>query len=327
MTPPEELDDLFRDRLSPHATPPDEALWARLQARPTGGAPAPDEAPRLDALFRNGLDAHPTPPPRAVWERLEDEHLRPRRRGAAWWPRALAAAVALLLLAGGGLWWTHPSGREARISSAEIPRPSLRPEPRTRAVPQAPAATTERPSVLALGPHPPAPPAMPAFEPAVRAPLTRLGAHPLATHRAAPRRTLFLDTAPHPERGRAPTNSAAQGPRPARPVVATTPPPAPELAAVPAPSSVEAVRPADLAGAEGVILVEVRGGVAAGAAGPAPAAAAAGERPGLGNRLLRQAGHLVRGERLSLAEATGLPETVTLRATVAGRSISTSIRL
>ena len=55
--------------------------------------------------------------------------------------------------------------------------------------------------------------------------------------------------------------------------------------------------------------------------------AAPAERRGLGGRLLQQAGHLARGERLSLAEITGLPENVTLQATVAGRSISKSIRL
>ncbi|HEX8505191.1 MAG TPA: hypothetical protein VF630_07480, partial [Hymenobacter sp.] len=51
------------------------------------------------------------------------------------------------------------------------------------------------------------------------------------------------------------------------------------------------------------------------------------ERRRLGGRLLQQAGHLVRGERVSLAEVTGLPENVTLRATVAGRSVTKSIQL
>ena len=51
------------------------------------------------------------------------------------------------------------------------------------------------------------------------------------------------------------------------------------------------------------------------------------ERRGLGSRLLLQAGHLVRGERLSLAEATGLLETVTVHATIAGRHLSKSIQL
>jgi hypothetical protein len=47
----------------------------------------------------------------------------------------------------------------------------------------------------------------------------------------------------------------------------------------------------------------------------------------LGERLLQQANHLARGERLSLAEATGLPETVTVRATIAGRTLTKSIQL
>jgi hypothetical protein len=51
------------------------------------------------------------------------------------------------------------------------------------------------------------------------------------------------------------------------------------------------------------------------------------ERRGLGGRLLQQAGHLVRGERLSIAEATGLPENVTLRANIAGHRVSKSIQL
>ena len=47
----------------------------------------------------------------------------------------------------------------------------------------------------------------------------------------------------------------------------------------------------------------------------------------LGSRLLQQAGHLVRGERVSLAEATGLPENVTVRATIGGRILTKSIQL
>ncbi|MFC7668817.1 hypothetical protein ACFQT0_16670 [Hymenobacter humi] len=109
----ENIDDLFRDKLDGHSTPPGDALWARLQAGPHAD-PAPDaDAERLDQLFRQGLNAHTTPPSRELWERLEDEHLRPRqRRAAAWWPMALAAALALLLVAGGaGLWLGFPSGK------------------------------------------------------------------------------------------------------------------------------------------------------------------------------------------------------------------------
>ncbi|WP_141765668.1 hypothetical protein, partial [Hymenobacter coccineus] len=73
---PENIDDLFRDGLDGHATPPDPALWARLAdaADAAGAPPAADDA-RLDELFRTGLAAHATPPGRHLWERLEDEHL------------------------------------------------------------------------------------------------------------------------------------------------------------------------------------------------------------------------------------------------------------
>ena len=65
----------------------------------------------------------------------------------------------------------------------------------------------------------------------------------------------------------------------------------------------------------------VSAAVAAAAAEPAEG------RRRLGGRLLQQAGHLVRGERVSLAEITGLPENLTLQATVAGRSLTKTIQL
>jgi hypothetical protein len=51
------------------------------------------------------------------------------------------------------------------------------------------------------------------------------------------------------------------------------------------------------------------------------------ERRRLGDRLLQQAGNLMRGERVSLAEAAGLPQNVTVHATIAGRSLTKSIQL
>ena len=65
----------------------------------------------------------------------------------------------------------------------------------------------------------------------------------------------------------------------------------------------------------------VSAAVAAAAAGPAVG------RRRLGGRLLQQAGPRVRGERVSLAEITGLPENLTLQATVAGRSLTKTIQL
>ena len=79
-----------------------------------------------------------------------------------------------------------------------------------------------------------------------------------------------------------------------------------------------------------VIEVDVRRGGSPPAAVAAAAATGADERPA-GRRLLggllRQAGHLARGERMSLAEATGLPETLTLQANLGGHTLTRSIQL
>ena len=69
---PDNIDDLFRDQLDGHATPPGPDLWARLQAQP--GAEPAAETPRperLDQLFQQRLHTHATPPARELWERLE----------------------------------------------------------------------------------------------------------------------------------------------------------------------------------------------------------------------------------------------------------------
>ncbi|RZK61347.1 MAG: hypothetical protein EOO59_05315, partial [Hymenobacter sp.] len=119
---PEDIDDLFRQQLNGHATPPAPDLWARLQL------PAADTDP-IDATFQTGLRGHATPPRRALWERLEDEHLRPqprRRRAAAWWQLS-AAAMLLLLLAGGGLLWR---GGSQRAGSGAVARLGSRPATR-----------------------------------------------------------------------------------------------------------------------------------------------------------------------------------------------------
>ena len=98
---------------------------------------------------------------------------------------------------------------------------------------------------------------------------------------------------------------------------------------VPAPQ----VPAASLASAGELITVDVRNGAnpTARPAQTTSSAAASAELPAerrpLGSLLLRQAGHLVRGERVSLAEVTGLPANVTLRATVAGRSLTRSFQL
>jgi hypothetical protein len=54
--PPDNLDDLFRQQLGGHATPPGEDLQRRLAELA--------EAERLDALFRTGLGSVASQPAR-----------------------------------------------------------------------------------------------------------------------------------------------------------------------------------------------------------------------------------------------------------------------
>ncbi|WP_201985477.1 hypothetical protein [Hymenobacter rubidus] len=369
---PEDIDDLFRDKLDGHETPPGDALWARLQATPAPEVPETTDQ-RLDQLFRAGLSTHATPPARELWERLEDEHLRPRkRRAAAWWPMALAAAVVLFLLAGGaGLWLGFP-GRSTshgtlatkNQSATQARRKERLQAPATSTGPKA-EQTTVAPTVaegtiaVAGAGHKDAPnrtqPLEMASSPSVQknissqatrsatlastAPKARMSAlgqsprHPLRTSRqpdaATDAPSLVARTTPRaaahpaPRTLPTPTSTAADEQQPPlAPVVAQAPSPVTDTALEIVPAN-----------ASELITVDVRNGAAPGSrpARPVVSALAAAEesagRRSLGGRLLQQAGHLVRGERLSLAEATGLPENVTLRATVAGRTVSKSIRL
>ena len=359
---PENIDDLFQDKLDGHATPPGDALWARLQTE-RNTAPEPS-ADRLDHLFRQRLDSHATAPGRAVWEHLEDEHLRPRKRRAAGWrAMALAAVIALLVVAGGaGLW----SGR--RIGNSPGGAVALQQTRTAAPVVSAPVVASKQPAeteltrAAATGSQSADSPAL-----ATAAPKTTGTLAPQKnTLPQATRSSELASTAPKASRtaagqsarrlrgtNRQPdaaTENRSQVARTtARPTAAPTlPSAADEPRLTPEPSTIalapkpvptpEIVRnvpvpAAALAAASELITVDVRNG---GAAPARPAktsitalaeAVAPTERRGLGGRLLQQAGNLARGERVSLAEITGLPENVTLRATVAGRSISKSIRL
>ncbi len=62
------------------------------------------------------------------------------------------------------------------------------------------------------------------------------------------------------------------------------------------------------------------------ATAPSPAADQPRRRLRLGG-LLRQADHLVHGEPVSLAEATGLPESLTMQARLGSRTVSKTIQL
>jgi len=348
--PTDDIDDLFRSQLDGHPTPPGEALWARLQAATPPPTAAEAQAERLDALFRTALAQHSTPPARALWERLEDEHLRPRkRRPAAWWPVALAAALALLLAAGGaGLWLSSPFGRyhgepvaqqraeNVRVATSLSDRlhPSSPASPITAKLAAsagslaADVGSKPQPSSVLAGKNklPRATPSPTLASTASKANAAAPGLRP--KQQTGPARLLDAAAAPTRLVANRPGLPTATDERQSAPVVVKALLPAAEI--VPAPATPAPV----LATAGELITVDVRNG-AAPALRPAramtAAVAAAAEAPEgrrrLGGRLLQQAGHLVRGERVSLAEVTGLPESLTLHATVGGRCLTKSIQL
>ncbi|MBD2769039.1 hypothetical protein IC235_14190 [Hymenobacter sp. BT664] len=347
---PEDIDDLFRNQLDGHTTPPGDALWARLQANLPAEAPDAN-AEQLDQLFRKGLQHHVTPPPRQLWERLEDEHLRPgKRRAPAWWPIAMAAAVALLLVAGGASLWlgfpgagvqTGPVASQRIRTDKPAPRPQPNSSPNNSSAgparnngPVGPARAAEPGPLAAMGPAQPAAPFPPQKNQALRTtrPLARASgaskARLAALGQAATAGGLTGPRTPGSPAGQpAPTALA-----PDEPQLAPAPAPVVAAASKPAPEIVPAIAAPSLASAGEVITVDVRRGGEPGtesapASGTALAVEAPKERRRLGGRLLQQAGHLIRGERISLAEATGLPENVTLRATVAGRTFTKSLQL
>jgi hypothetical protein len=342
--PSDNLDDLFRQQLSGHATPPGADLQRRLAELA--------EAERLDSLFRTGLEGHASQPGRAVWERLEDEHLhpaRPRRRVAAWWQLSAAAVLLLALLAGGLLWQSgrgaRPGGRLAtggaatqqpvgtKAGSAQLSATDAE-TAATRANDFASPNTPAKEAIARISPNTleknkkylasqaTAPSHSPSSPPI--ATTTRAGRATTATRAASshhlPHRALAAATGQLASNGG--RKSPASQPEPTTPTTTPTPGPSPVLAATsPAPEPE-------------VVEVEVRRGLAptrpavvlaVGAAVPTPTASPR-RRLRLGG-LLRQADHLVHGEPVSLAEATGLAQTVTVQARLGGRTLSRTIQL
>ena len=366
---PDNIDDLFRDKLDGHATPPSDALWARLQAEPGTEPGTTSSHEPLDQLFKARLNTHATPPARELWERLEDEHLRPHKhRAPAWFPMALAAAVALLLVAGGaGLWLGFPTLGTQSGTVASQPTPNPKPVDRGAIAAASTPASTSTPKATLAAAEAARDAALVAASPASKALQTlSASAHQKNLSAQATRPQNLASTASKARTfapGQSPrhlkgTNrqpdaatdqpllvartTAPSALRPTRPAAADEPRTnslAIAIAVAPAPVPTPEIVPAALgpvpsfASAGALITVDVRNGNAP-AARPAriissalAEAAAPDEHRRLGGRLLQQASHLVRGERVSLAEVTGLPENVTLRATIAGRSVSKSIRL
>ncbi len=346
---PDNIDDLFRQQLDGHATPPTPDLWARLQL------PAADTDP-VDAVFQDGLRSHATPPRRELWERLEDEHLRPqprRRRVVAWWQLSAAAVLLLMLLAGGGLLWhgnylsggnsdvAHLGTGSARTQASQlaaasteqsvVAQPQLAAQPQDLTAANTPATTAQKKIQEISSPQATASTASTSSTPI--ATTTRLR-RPATAHRASNghhQSSLSDATAATLARngGRKTPNgqSTTTSPQVSNSVLtpATHDNVAPALA-VATPPTVPAAAPE-------IIEVEVRRGTTRPA--PAPAVVAVADatpaparRPRLRlGGLLRQADHLVHGEAVRLADATGPAETVTVQARLGGRLISKTIQL
>lgn len=324
---PDNIDDLFRQQLGGHATPPPADLWARLQQ------PAKEEP--LDLQFRATLGSHATPPRREVWERLEDEHLRPRPRRqrpvVLWWQFA-AAALLLLTLLGGGLWrggfLGHPVGDIVTIEEA----PTQPGQASSSALPADNQPAISSQTEVAVAPKK----KQKLSATQATAPATSPSSTPIA-RTTRPRRPATAtpgNTDAHVQ-GQRPDAAAAQLARaggrktPARQYLPHLPETTtPTLITPEAPSVLAATTPQ-------IIEVEVRRGrpVPVPTAAPTVVAMADAEptparrrRLRLGG-LLRQADHLVHGEAVSLAEATGLPENTTVQVRLGGRVLSRSIQL
>ncbi|MDO7886245.1 hypothetical protein [Hymenobacter cheonanensis] len=336
------LDDLFRQQLGQHATPPGEDLQRRLAELA--------EAERLDALFRTGLGSHASQPRRELWERLEDEHLRPqprrRRRGLAWWQLS-AAAVLLLTLLAGGLW----RGGYLNRAGSGLASQSAGSQPRGPRTSPLPAAGGAARGALAIS------------QPLAQLPAGQ-GLARTATASEEKNQQKFFKQATAPlASSSSPSIAAATRPRRAAsaPRAVAGPPkqrqqpdaatgqlattkrrnspanqPTATLAEAPASNSTpresRALVAAVMTSQPEVIEVEVRRGPEPSRPADAPIVAAAEPAPTHRPRLrlgglLRQADHLVHGEPVSLAEATGLAENVTVQARFGGRTLSKTIQL
>lgn len=268
----------------------------------------------IDKLFRERLQGHAPTPPAFVWAEIEAE-IQPRRKRPVLW--LAAAAVALLTLLGGA-WWVLTGSNPGRPGAADMAATPARPTPE---------ATSENISKAQATPTPASPSSLPEAQANKPAAVVATTAPSLETRSAG----VQPDPASESRRPARPQASMAPAPRqlalasaPAatQPAPTATPParatlpermPDPELA-----------RPTELPTATvaltGPIEVEVRPGTEAAALAAEPA-----RRPRL-TSLLRQARNAVKGERVSLTEA-GLPESVTVQAHVAGRTLTKTIQL
>lgn len=336
------LDDLFRQQLGQHATPPSPELARRLAELA--------EAERLDALFRTGLGSHASQPRRAVWERLEDEHLRPqqrrRRSVVAWWQLS-AAAVLLLTLLAGGLWrggyWQPTGGLASQPAGAELGSNGpgsggSHPVSAGNGAASAPQSASHDLTQVA--------PEQALTQAATSIAEKKQKSFPRqATAAAASSSSPSIATTTRPRRAATVPQAAGSSQLKPRPLDAAagqlattgrrnspTNQPTPALPKVPTPAERPSLPVATMTSAPEIIEVEVRRGAAPASPASAPVVAAAEQAPARRPRLrlgglLRQADRLVHGEPVNLAEATGLAESVTVQARFGGRTLSKTIQL
>ena len=325
------VDARFRTGLAGHATPPRRELWERLE------------------------DEHLRPRQRrrvvVAWGRLA----------------VAASLLLLVLAGGAGLWWNARSaGRGTLATGSGRTNGQLATSPRASAntagsAADQPASTTGAGTTTAgttqeiaaatqpnthradnqatSAPSRPAEAGLLTAENAGRkknqknysAQATGLGASPSSSPVASTAAQRRSATASHPVPGLPTTtpqpdatagSALALGGQKPTESQHTTQPETPVLAAASPPMQ--------------VIEVEVRrGGRPVASSEPVVAVAAApAEAPDAPQRphfrlsgLLRQAGHALHGEQVNLAEATGLPETVTVQARLGERVLSRTIRL
>ncbi|MBC6699353.1 hypothetical protein [Hymenobacter sp. BT190] len=272
----------------------------------------------IDKLFREKLAQHAPTPPAYLWNQLEDE-LQPTKKRPLLWICAAAASVLLLLVS--GVVWLQNNGLQPASSGAIATAQSSAQRPQL-ATPE-PAAPVENKNTVASTPQATTPPPA-ASSPSDATTGLVASSRPLqspatstrqpATTTARPR-VVAPATQPASQAAQEAVAVQAPSPQPERPLEpvapASQPLPALALAATPAPAPT------------GPIEVEVRRSTVPAVA---TAAQATPRQRSLGGVLLRQARNAVRGERLSLAEA-GLPETVTVQAHVAGRTLTKVIQL
>jgi hypothetical protein len=279
----------------------------------------------IDKLFRDRLAHHAPTPPAYLWNQLEDE-LQPAKKRPVLWMWAAAASVALLLVSG-VLWLQfgagQPIGSGAVATAARPAHRSAQPAARLESRPENKLVAAAAAQATPPRPLPSTPITAATSVPSVRrgqpAAARQLAS---ATGKASPskRAATANRSATSPKALTSPLASEAiatlapktQPERISEPTETTPEPqPLPALAALAAPAV-----PA------GPIEVEVRRSTSAAVATAAPAA----RQHSLGGILLRQARNVVRGDRVSLAQA-GLPETVTVQAHVAGRTLTKVIQL